>query len=434
MGLLSWFRGGQSKELTNDISNVSNPANWLITSLGGGPTAAGKRVGLANSLTCSAVFACAKVLSEDVAKLPLEIYQRRSDGGREVAKQHFLYRLLRRPNHWMNRFQFIEFLMFCLVMRGNAIIVILRDGRGRPKKLIPVSPDRVTILEAYDGTLFYQISRQGQHQVAALEDVPLAVPEDDILHIRTLSADGLVGLSPIAQAREAIAQSLVLEEHGSRLFGSGARPGGVLRVKTKLSPEVAARMKASWEAAHGGVGKTGGTAVLEEDTDWKPLGMTSVDAQFLDTRRFQIEEIARMFRVPLHKLNSLERSTNNNIAHQGLEYLTDALSPYLKRIEEAFEFKFELDFGREEYFLEFDTYHLVRTDLETRYKAYAVAKNNGWMSTNEIRIKEGLNPVPDGDQLMEPLNMVPIGTDRTKLQNQGQSGDSGSPRENVKDE
>lgn len=436
MGLLQWLGFGR-KGLGDEISGVTNPANWFVGALGGGPTASGKRIGANSAMAVSTVYACTKILSEDVAKLDLNLWRKTENGGREPAKRHFLYKLLSRPNRYQNRFEFIESIMFSLVLRGNAIIVILRDRNGTPIELLPVSADRVTILEATDGTLFYQITRTGYHQMAQLNTQPMSIPEDDILHIRTLAPDHVVGLSAISMGREAIAQSLVMEEYASRLFATGARPGGILRVKTRLTPEVAARMKASWDAAHGGVGKVGGTAVLEEDTDWKPLGMTSVDAQFIDSRRFAIEEIARMFRMPLHKINSMENSTKNNITQQSLEYLTDTLQPWLERIETAFEYKFELKGGNTEYEIEFDTAQLLRADIETRYKAYAVAKQQGIMSTNEIRILEGLNPVTGGDEILNPLNMVPLGTDLVALQQAKKptaENNPGTPRSNVNTE
>lgn len=428
MGLLSALGFG-SKNLDNDVSGVTNPSNWLVGALGGGPTSSGKRIGLNAAMACSAVYACTKILSEDVAKLEWNLWKKSEDGTRQKAKRHFLNRLLYRPNRFQNRFEFLEQVMFNLVLRGNSVIVILRDRNGTPTELIPVSSDRITLLEATDGTLFYQITRTGYHQMALLGTQPLAVPEEDVLHIRLMAPDGVVGLSVISQGREAIAQSLVMEEYASRLFANSARPGGILRVKTRLTPEVAARMKASWDAAHGGVGRVGGTAVLEEDTDWKSLGMSSVDAQFMEGRRFQLEEIARMFRMPLHKINSMENSTKNNMQTQSLEYLTDTLQPYLERIETAFEWKFELD---PDYCLEFDVEKLLRVDIKTRYDAYAVAKQSGLLSTNEIRIKEGYNPVPGGDEVMTPLNMVPLGTDLVALQQANKKPENpNTPRTNV---
>jgi len=381
-----------------DLGSISRPSNWALDLLGGaGPTSAGIAVGPSQALQVSTVYACVRNLCEDVAKLKVGVYEPREGGGRDRLDRHWLTRLLREPNSFQDRFQFFEQIMLSMTLRGNAYIAILRDYRARPVSLVVIRPDRVTILEASDGSLFYQVSRSTTFENALLAGMPLAIPAEDIIHIRLMGQNGLLGLSPIAQARETMGLALVAEKHQAKLLSNGARPGGVLKHPKTISEAARARLANNWNNAQGGLDNVGKTALLEEGLTWEALGMTSVDAEFMAGRKFSVEEICRWFRMPPHMVGHLERSTNNNIAVQGTEYLTHTLSPYLERIEAAFDRGLELN--RLGLFIEFETYGLTRGDALTAARTDEIQRRGGWLTANEARMRRGLNPMPGGDEL-----------------------------------
>lgn len=391
--------GGESKGV-----NLSSPT--ATSGAFGGYSSSGVVVDQSVALTHSTFFAAVKVLSEDVAKLPLRVLKNRKDGGRDVAKRHPLQKVLMRPNSWQTPFEFIEYMVFSLAVRGNSYHVILTDQAGRPTELIPINPSNVTLLTDPDGDLWYQIGRSNQHEQALLRDMPLTIPERHILHIRGLSRDNLSGMSILEQARESLGLSIATDRHGARLFAGGARPSGVLKHAGKLSGDAAQRLRAAWDAAHGGVANFGKTVVLEEGMEYQTISMTSQDAEWLASRKFQVEEIARFFRIPPHMLQSMERSTFNNIEHQQRSYYDQTLMSWLERIESAFNSKFRL--WEDDHQVEFDTRRLLRADTKARFESYAIARNWGWMSANDVLRAEGENPIGDqGDIYLVPLNMLP---------------------------
>jgi HK97 family phage portal protein len=415
-----WSRLTQSRTKSASGAGVSS---W-IAPLGANASATGMLVSQATAMQVTSVMACVAIISEDVAKLAPRLY-RRTASGREEVTDHPVARLLRRPNGWQTWFEFCEQMTAALLLRGNAFAVILRGSRGEPAQLVPVNPDRVTMLEAPDGELFYQISRSGLHEMFVLEGVPLAVPAGDVFHLRWLSSNSLVGVSRIALAREAIGLALAQEGHAARLAGNGARPSGVLKIKSKLTEEAARRLKASWEAAHAGIENVARTAVLEDGVDWQALSLNSVDMEFLASRRFQVEEIARMFRMPLNKIGVMEKGSYNSINSQDQDYVNNVLMSYLERWESKFERTFDLD--QQGLFIEFDLSRLLRADITSRYEAYRVGKLSGFLSTNEIRAAEGLDPVVGGDTLMQPLNMAPVGSDMSGSPADGGKADPAQP-------
>lgn len=394
----------------------------LRDALGGGPTATGIKVSPDAALSVSAVLACIRVLSEDVAALPLLVYRELPGGGREVARDHPLMRVFsRRPNSWQSRFEFKEMMQVHLCLRGNAFAYIRRNGRGEVLELVPLHPDRVILLEAEDGSLFYQVSRSTRFEESQLNDADFVIPASNILHIRGLSTYGLMGMALATLGREAIGLAMATEKHGGKVFGNGARLGGILKTAGKLSPESKARLVTQWQSAFGGVENTFKTAVLEEGMEWQQLGMTSEDAQYLESRTFQAEEIARIWRIPQHKIGLLSKSTNNNIEHQGLEYYKDSLKPWLERWEAALERDLLTDEEAKVYTIEFDFDSVLRGDFKTRMEGYAVGRQWGWYSINDVRADLGENPVPGGDVYLSPLNMIPAGTEQALADQNAQS-------------
>jgi HK97 family phage portal protein len=373
---------------------AETPGDALMRAIrgGGALTKSGVRVTEDTAMRVAAVFSCVRVISEDVAKLPLILYRRRPDGGKERATDHPLYRLLHdRPNALQTAFGFREMMQGHVELRGNAFARKVRV-RGQLRELLPVNPSTVTVTRRNDWEPLYRFEGDAREYGRA-----------DVLHVAGLSSDGLCGVSPIRLHRESVGLALATLEHGSKLFGNAARPSGVLQVPTALSDAAYDRLKESWETAHGGENMHR-TALLEDGTKWQQVGMTSEDAQYLETRKFQRSEIAGIFRVPPHKIADLERSTFSNIEHQSLEYVTDSLLPRLIRWEQRLNADLLTPAEQEEFFFEHLVDGLLRGDSKSRYAAYQSAINTGWMSPNEARIRENLNPVDGLDDYRRPLN------------------------------
>ena len=375
----------------------SQPADWFLK-LASMSTAAGVDVTVESSLQSVAVFACVRILAETVASLPLVLY-RRLARGKERATDHSLYSLLHDlPNPEMTSVELRETLMGHLALWGNAYAEIEYDNAGRVRGLWPLRADKVTP------------KRQGGRLVYVVE-MPIGpdetLPSDRVMHIRGLGYDGMVGYSPIGLARQAVGLALATEEFGARFFGNGARPGMVLEHPGKLSDEAYDRLKESWEMRHQGLSQAHRIAILEEGMKAEAIGIPPEDAQFLQTRKFQVTEIARLFRVPPHMLADLERATFSNIEHQSLEFVIHTIRPWLVRWEQAIHRDLLSENERQTYFAEHLVAGLLRGDVASRYQAYATARQNGWMSANDIRELENMNPVDGGDVYLVPLNMVP---------------------------
>ncbi|HVB67965.1 MAG TPA: phage portal protein [Acetobacteraceae bacterium] len=373
-----------------------------------GLTNAGVAVNSFSALQHVAVMACVSILSEDVAKLPVDVFRRLSNGGKEVATDHFLHRLLRRPNPWQTRFEFMEMMQSALVLRGNAYAAIVRNGRGTPVTLVPVHPDRVTLYEAPDGEYFYLVTRSGLHEMAVLSSLPIMIPSEDMLHVRWMASwNSLLGISRITMMRESVGLSISQEHMAARLAGTGARPGGVLMTDRKLSPEVAQRIKSDWQQKQAGWRNAGATAVLEEGLKWQPLTMTMEDAEFMENRRFQIEDIARGFRVPPHKIGLPAQGAASSMVQQDQQYLNDVIVGYCTRYALKVEDTFALD--GEELFIEHDYEHVLKADIATRLAAKRTGVVGMIYTPNEARRGEGLPSVDGGDVLYQPTNVAPIG-------------------------
>lgn len=348
-------------------------------------------------MRCPAVYAAVKVISESVAQLPLHLFQRLPGGGKERATNHPLEELLSgQANDWTSAFEFKLFLQTALCLHGNAYAYINRVD-GRIAELIPLPSSSVTV-EIDTATL------EPFYRVTAADGSQRVYDRTEIFHLRTLGTTPHVGLSPIMQAKEAIGLALVMEEYGARLFGSGARPSGVFKYAKALGPEALRRLKDSFNAAHSGGANAGKTLILEDGMDFQPLQFNSVDLQFLELRRYQLAEIARVFRIPLHLLQELERTTHNNAEHMGQQFLSLTLLPWLKCWEGAIRRSLLTPEERNEYYAEFLTDDLARADLAARFDAYAKAVTNGLLSPNEVRAAENRPPYAGGDQFRLPMN------------------------------
>ena len=374
-----------------------------------GNTTAGKPVNERSAMQMTAVYSCVRILSEAVAGLPLHLYQYTDDGGKEKAINHPLYHLLHdEPNPEMSSFVFRETLMTHLLLWGNAYAQVIRNGKGDVIALYPLMPNRMSVDRNSDGQLYYTYHRTSD-DAPTLEGSSVVLSSADVLHIPGLGFDGLVGYSPIAMAKNAIGLAIATEEYGAKFFANGATPGGILEHPSTIkNPE---RVRESWSRAFGGSSNSNKVAVLEEGMKYTPISISPEQAQFLETRKFQINEIARIFRVPPHMVGDLEKSSFSNIEQQSLEFVKYTLDPWVIRWEQSLSRILFTPEEKKKYFFKFNVEGLLRGDYQSRMNGYATARQNGWMSANDIRELENLDRIPTelgGDLLLVNGNMLPL--------------------------
>ncbi len=396
-------------------SSFSNPADWLIQLFGGGPVSSGVQVNETTAMGVAAVFACVRVISEDIATLTRHWFERQGEG-RMPAPDYYLEAILGEdgePNPEMSAGELVETLTGHLQLRGNGYAEIVRTKAGdRVVELWPLHPDRVRLFRLRNeedptrpGELVYEITLPNGQVSAWGSNRDYLLPER-VFHLRGLSSDGLVGLSPLDLHREAIGLAIALEKHGAMFFGNGAQLGGVLETDRALSDQAYGRLT-EYLKEHSGLERAHRNAILEEGLKWKQVGLQNDHAQFLESRKYQRSEIAAIFRVPLHKIQDLERSTNNNIEHQGIEYVVDCVRPNVVRWERAIRRCLMSRDDRRRYYPKFNVDTLLRGDMSSRYLAYAVGRQWGWLSADDVRAREDMNPLPDqqGRVYLIPANM-----------------------------
>lgn len=374
-----------------------------------GGSTAGKNVTERSAMQMTAVYSCVRVLSEAVAGLPLHLYKYRSDGGKEKALKHPLYFLLHdEPNPEMTSFVFRETLMTHLLLWGNAYAQVIRNGKGEVVALYPLMPNRMSVDRDENGRLYYKYYR-GSDEAIRNKEYEVVLSPYDVLHIPGLGFDGLVGYSPIAMAKNAIGLAIATEEYGAKFFANGAAPSGVLEHPGTLkNPD---KVRESWNATFGGSHNANKVAVLEEGMKYTPISISPEQAQFLETRKFQINEIARIFRVPPHMVGDLEKSSFSNIEQQSLEFVKYTLEPWLVRWEQSMIRSLLTPSEKQDYFIKFNVDGLLRGDYASRMSGYATARQNGWMSANDIRELENLDRIPaeeGGDLYLINGNMTKL--------------------------
>jgi HK97 family phage portal protein len=381
------------------------PADPALVALwGGGDTASGVDVNERTALNYSAVFAATRLLAESVASLPRITYRRTANGGKERAENTPQYTLLHdAPNPEMSAFTFHETLQAHVVGWGNAYAEIEREkDKITPRALWPLTPDVVRPSRADDGRLYYEVSDTA--------GVPRKVLAENMIHVPGLGWDGLKGYPVLSMAREGIALGMVTEKFGASFFGNGAHVGGTLEHPGELSEPAQQNLRESWRRLYGGPNKAGAVAILEEGMKYTPFGVPPENAQFLQTRQFQIVEIARWFNIPPHLLRDLSNATFSNIEHQGLDFLIYTLRPWLIRWEQEYARKLFLAEQRRTLFVEHMVDALLRADTKSRYEAYNLGRNGGWLSLNDILRAENQNPLKEGgDDRLMPVNMAVIG-------------------------
>ena len=374
-----------------------------------GGSTAGKPVNERSAMQMTAVYSCVRILAEAVAGLPLHLYKYTETGGTERAVDHPLYQLLHdEPNPEMSSFVFRETLMTHLLLWGNAYAQIIRNGKGEVLALYPLMPNKMSVDRDEKGQLYYTYQRSND-EAPTMKGSSVILKPEDVLHIPGLGFDGLVGYSPIAMAKNAIGMAIACEEFGAKFFANGAAPSGVLEHPGTLKDP--SKVRDAWQSQFGGSSNSGKVAVLEEGMKYTPISISPEQAQFLETRKFQINEIARIFRVPPHMVGDLEKSSFSNIEQQSLEFVKYTLDPWIIRWEQSMARVLLTIDEKREFFIKFNLEGLLRGDYQSRMNGYAIARQNGWMSANDIRELESLDRIPTeqgGDLYLINGSMLPL--------------------------
>lgn len=396
--------GGEQK-----AASRAEPSLFRDFAAGTNLSASGLYIGPENAMRNMTTLSCIRVLSESVAMLPCHV-TRNLNGVKQSASETRIYTVLKdRPNEYQTSFQFYETIMQHLLLRGNFYGYITRNADGRIQEILPIHPDNVEVKLFEDWSTEYSVKLgKGGKQI---------VPRNRILHIAGLQKPGEVcGQSVISYARDAIGFAAAAERHGNKFFANGARPGSILKHPGQMSADAIERLRGQFEELHAGVNNHFRTMILEEGMGFEPVTMTMQDAQFLEIRKFQRLEICAAFRVPPHKVADLERATFSNIEQQSIEFVADSLMPWIRRIETALERDLLLDSvktptgtinEKAAFQIRFNVSALLRGDTTQRYQAYAIGRQWGWLSVNDIRALEDMNPVSGGDTYLSPMNMVP---------------------------
>jgi HK97 family phage portal protein len=398
MGLADFVRGIFGRTETRAGYSLRDPA--LVALFGGHESDAGVTVTEQNVLHSSPVWSAVRVISEGVASLPLILYKR-DESHKSRANGHPLYTLLHdNPNPFTPSLAFREALQAHALLWGNAYAEIERNSLGQAVALWILRPDWVQVELQEDGTPSY-LYRHPNREVQELD-------WRDVFHLRGLGYDGLVGYSVVKCARDSLGLTIATERFGAKLFGNGARPSGVLTVAGHLSDDAVARLRKDFNAMHSGVANAHRVAILEQGMAWQSIGIPPEDAQFLQTRSFQIAEVARWFNLPPSKLRDTAGASYSSLEAANMEFLVDTLRPWLIRWEQEISMKLLAKWERPDYHAEHLVEGILRADQASRYNAYAVGRNWGWLSVNQIRAMENMDPIPGGDEFLQPLNMQPI--------------------------
>lgn len=381
-----------------DVS-LTSPPQWLLDYLGAGETVSGESVTVTGSLSVPAVLGAFTILAEDTASLPLILY-RRMERGKERATSNPYYALMHdAPNPEHTSMVFREFILGHMLGWGNFYAQVIYDGRGRAVELWPLKPSRMEVFREPTGERKYLYTLENGSK--------RAFRASDILHIPAFGFDGLVGYSRVAMARNSIAMAFSAEKYAGRVFQNDARPSVVVKHPGSLTDEAYKRLRETWNQSYQGAGNAGKAAILEEGMDVAAIGFPPKDAMFIEQQEWSVTQVSRVFRIPPHMLGQVNRSTSwgSGIEQQELGYLSHTLRPWLVRIEQQLNKDLLLEAERKLYFYEHLTDGMLRTDITARFGAYAQAITNGWMTRNEAREKENMNPLKGLDEPLVPLNM-----------------------------
>ena len=348
------------------------------------------------ALTFTAVWAAIRLLSESVSSLPISVYEIDKNGDKVEAKANPVYNLLKyKPNNFQNKITFLEFLMLGICTKGESFFYIERDSRSSiPLQLLPLNIDETDVVQK-EGKLFYDTQY-------GLKDA------EDVLHFKTITKDGIRGMSPIEQCKNSIGWGLSVEEYGNTFFKNGAKLSGVLSTDRALSETAIGRLRNSFNNIYAQLTSANSTVVLEEGLTFKPVSISPDQAQFLASRTFSVEEVARIYNLPPHMIGDLSKSSFNNIEMQSQEFVTYTLMPYLVRIEQEMNLKLFRTNELGKVFVQFNVNALLRGNTKDRSEFYRTMVNIGVMSINEVRSKENMNKIDGGDKHFMQLNMTTI--------------------------
>jgi HK97 family phage portal protein len=397
LNIFPWHK----KKVENSLS-TSKSFFW-------GSSTSGTYVDENTALSVSAVFSCVRVISEAVASLPIHVYKY-DDRGAKVVQKHPLSKLLHfLPNPEMTSFVLRETMMSHLLLWGNSYCQLMRDGGGRVVAIYPLLPEKMDVCRSEHGELYYTYWRDRDETKPHEKSGGVVLRQEDVLHISGLGHDGMMGYLPIAIAKNIIGMAIATEQYGAGFFANNANPGGILEHPTTLKNHDL--ICASWESLYQGSSKSHRLAVLEEGMKFHPVSVPPEQAQFLETRKYQLNEIARIFKVPPHMIGDLEKSSFSNIEQQSLEFVKYTVDPWVTLLEQEMCKSLLLPSEQDDYFIKFNLDGLLRGDYETRMKGYAIGIQNGFMSPNDCRRLENYNLIPaedGGDSYLVNGNMISV--------------------------
>ena len=393
---------------TKDAGTFSFPSSTLTYALGMWPSNTGVPISPIAALQAATVYSCIKRLSEDISKTPLRIKKRTSKGWIDTT-DHPLIPLFRRPNGWQTSFEWLSYLVTSLQMRGNAYMFIDRKSDGSVKRMIPLLPERTSVLLTMYGELYYKIT------TPLLGAETVTVTPEDMLHVRNISIDGgLMGVSPIACSQDVIGVGLAAQRHAALFYRQGTSLNGTLEAPNRLSPEAALRLAQSWQSNYSGSDNHHRVAVLEEGMQFKPISISPEDAQLVEAQRWSAEQICRVYGVPPWLVGlPVPTGTYSNVEQSQIQYVTNTLSGLAAKIEQEMERVLLFDDERDRYRIAFDFDTMQRGDLKSRMEAFQVGLLNGVLSINEVREKEGMPAIEGGDEHRVPMNTGPAATKPT---------------------
>lgn len=389
-------------------------AEWF----GGSNTISGAHVTSDTAMRVATVYACVSKISKTMATMPLILYREdKTKGVKTRDLMHPLYKMLYcRPNRMQTSFDWVFMMHSHLMLRGNAYSYIQPGPAQGIQQLIPLHPDRVRPfwVDQDNFTFAYEYSPPNGGQ-------PVVLLPSEVLHLRDWAPDGLTGLSRITQHRETVGFAMTLGEHGARLFANGVQSSGVLKHPGELGDNAFTRLKKQWAERYSGAKNAGTTIILEEGMSFEQLSMTNVDAQYIEQQKFTRSQICSLFDTPPHMIGDLDRATFSNIEQQSLEFAVFTMLPWVRNWEQALERDVIYDPAQ---CVRFMMQGLVRGDMGSRYKSYAIGRQWGWLSANDVRRLEDQDPIPDGDIYLTPMNMVPAGIDPMLYLNKGNANNA----------
>lgn len=386
-------------------TNTTNPAQWLVDWVRGGNTSStGVTVNQNTALQFSPFWASVRVISGTLASLPFLVYERKNNGKERVPKHATFDLLHNRANPYIDGITFREVLQAHALTFGNGYAEIQRNGRGQPVGLWPLLPDRTWRRIADDGTPFYELRM--------LDGPTVLLLDENVLHIKGLGFDGYTGYNVVQMQKETIGYGIAVKEYAGRFYSNDATPSGVLEHPESLSQTAVENLYSSWNNRHQGLNSSRRLQILEEGMKYNPIAMSPAEAQSLDVQKYTVDDCARIFNIPPHKIASMERATFSNIEEQNLDFVSSTMMYWFRKWEQECDYKLFNEAERGKLFCEILADGLLRGKAEQRATSYSQGRQWGWLSVNDIRKLENMNSIgPDGDIYLEPLNMKEAGTE-----------------------